>query len=131
MRGLSLITMTMLFLLPMVSGTPTLAVVSAGGSTYVSEPASYTEGSLEKIVVLEDVSVLNGSYADTNLVDGLVLYLGTGFDGMSWFIGRSWFKFNLTEVDTPFYRATMYVHVDYEWGEPDEPVGVYYCEDDS
>ncbi len=130
MKKLSLIIMSMLIFLQMISTTSTLALVRADGLTYTFEPAGLSEGSLENIVVSEDVSVLNGSYGDINFIDQLFLLLGTGFDGM-WWTARSWLKFNLSEASEPFYKATMYVRMNYEWGEPDEPVGVYYCDDDS
>jgi len=121
--------MTMLFFLPMVSSIPTLAY--ADNLTYDPEPAGFMEGVSEEIVVHEDTSVLNGSLADDNYSSYEYLQLGTANGGDEWFVARSWFKFNLSEVDTPFYEAIMYVYVDHEWGQADEPTGVYYCEDDS
>ncbi|RDE14552.1 MAG: hypothetical protein C4K48_05755 [Candidatus Thorarchaeota archaeon] len=133
MRGPSLVTMTILFLLPAISGMPMLALVDVDDSVRSSGSAGFADGSLENISVLEDTSVLNGSYADYNFVSEPYMYLGTGWDGFEWFIGRSWFKFNLSEVNTPFFRATMYVYNDLEWAESyaDEPIGVYYCGNDS
>jgi len=111
---------------------PMLALVYGDDSARSSGSAGFTNGSLENIGVLEDTSVLNGSYADYNLVSEPYLYLGTGFGGSEWFIGRSWFKFNLSEVNTPLFGATMYVYIDSEFGAgADEPIGVYHCEDDS
>jgi hypothetical protein len=120
----------MLFVLPLISNTLTTITTLPIISTTGYEPAVFSEGSVVNITVAEDASVLNGSYADTNFNADPTLYLGTGYDGL-WYAGRSWFKFNLSEVEVPFYKAVMYVFVDSEWNVADEPTGSYYCTNDS
>jgi len=132
MKSFSYVLLAVLFILPLVSITPTPVCVSTLDSTSSFELTSFSEGSLMNITVTEDVCVVNGSFANTNQNSLTNLYLGTANGGVEWYAGRSWFKFNLSEAELPFYKAIMHVYVDYEWGTGlDEPIGAYYCSVDS
>lgn len=96
--------------------------------------ADATTGTL-KIIVTEDTSVINGSYADSNFGGESQLHLGTADDG-SWITARSWFKFDLLHIprEISVEKATLNVFVQEEWSGAagvDEPVGVYYCADNN
>lgn len=85
-----------------------------------------------KIPVTGDVGVANGSYANSNLNGETQLYVGTGYDG-TWLTGRSWFKFDLTHLskELTVQAASIKVYLTDEWVPENEPVGVYYCANDS
>ncbi|TFG32974.1 DNRLRE domain-containing protein [Candidatus Thorarchaeota archaeon] len=129
---LSLTVFFALLILPTTIGIT--SPISLNGAVYESniESTAYTEGIIDQITVAEDIGVVNGTYQDTNLDIYDELYIGTAFDGPDWLAGRSWLRFNLSEVNFPFYRAIMYVYISGEWGTTDdEPIGAYYCSDDS
>ncbi len=96
----------------------------------VVEAAVATSGTL-KIPVAEDVSVINGSYANDNFDGDGDLHLGTAIDSL-WIAARCWFKFDLSQLpkELSIHRATMNVFMDREYitaAGVDEPVGVYHC----
>ncbi|TFG32981.1 DNRLRE domain-containing protein [Candidatus Thorarchaeota archaeon] len=129
-----LIIFIMLLGLVIVPTGPTVTTDEVEMNVRMNEAAAATSGTL-KIIVSEDVGVLNGSYADTNFGTAGELYLGTGDEG-TWATARSWFKFNLTHLprELSVKKATMNVYCAEEWsgaGGTDEPIGVYYSEDDS
>ena len=103
-------------------------------SSSVNEAAMVTTGTL-RLKVVEDVAVANGSLANDNLDGYTQLYLGTGFSGGFWTAARSWLKFDLSHlpVELSVNRATINVHVEEEFHDipTDEPIGIYYCNDDS
>jgi len=130
MRRFSIFVLVLILGLPLISNTPTVTTTVSMNNSIGYEADVFSEGSAMNITVTEDAGILNGSYASTNFNSDLTTYLGTGYDG-NWYVGRSWFKFNLSEVDVPFYKATMYAYVNSEWSTIDEPTGSYYCTDDS
>ncbi|TFF91497.1 DNRLRE domain-containing protein, partial [Candidatus Thorarchaeota archaeon] len=85
-----------------------------------------------KIPVTHDVSVVNGSYANSNMDGYPDLFVGVGVDG-EWLIGRSWLKFDLTHLskEMTVQAATLNAYLTEEWEPADEPVGVYHCTNDS
>jgi len=133
MKRLSLVLVITFFILPLVTNTPAIIIIPDTDSAVNFEPALFSEGSLMNITVSEDVCVINGSFAGENQNGLEDLYIGTANGGGdNWFVGRSWFKFNLSHVDLPFYRAVLRVYVDHEWAAGlDEPIGAYYCSDDT
>ena len=133
-KGVFLIIFIMLLSLVIVPTGPVLTINQPIERSTMSLAAAATTGTV-KVIVSEDVGVLNGTYADMNFgLDG-TLYLGTGDEG-TWATARSWFKFNLTHLsaELSITKATMNVYCNEEWsgaGGTDEPVGVYPCDDDS
>jgi hypothetical protein len=130
MKTLSAIMSTTVLTLLLISCLSPIATTSSLESISRLELTSLSDGSAI-VTVSEDIGVLNGSYADVNQNNNTFLELGTGSDGIDWYAGRAWFKFNLSEITLPFYRATMFVHVNFEYTLPDEPMGVYYCANDT
>ena len=102
--------------------------------TSFSEAATTDTGTL-KIPVSEDVSVVNGTNPDTNYGADSILYLGTAFT-TEWFCARSWFKFDFTHLsrELSVQKATLKVNIEGDFASTDgadEPIGIYYCDDDS
>ena len=97
-----------------------------------AEPADMPAARTMKIPVAGDVAVVNGTYANSNLNGDAQLYVGTGYDG-TWVTGRSWFKFDLKHLgkDMAVQAATLNVYLGDEWVPENEPVGAYYCSNDS
>lgn len=125
-----------LLLLLGVVAVPSDSVISVKqveSNSSMIESAVGTTGTL-RIIVAEDVGVANGTYANDNFGASInSIFVGTGYDGMGWTTGRSWFKFDLSHLpkELSVQKATMNVYIEDEWNSTDEPVGVYHCDDDS
>lgn len=132
--GVFLVIFILLLGIAVVPTGPDFSATRIESSSSVDTAALASTGTL-KIVVGEDSGVLNGSYADMNFGADAQLYLGTADEG-AWVVARSYLKFNLTQLPSEMsvQRATVNVFIDEEWssaGGVDEPVGVYYCADNS
>ncbi len=128
--GVFLVIFILLLGIVVVPIGPDFSATKIKPNSSVDTAALASTGTL-KIIVAEDAGVLNGSYADTNFGGDSQLYLGTGDEGV-WVAARSYLKFDLIQLPSEMsvQRATMNVFVDEEWvsaGGVDEPVGVYYC----
>jgi len=129
--GVFLVIFIMLLGFAVIPTGPVASEEQIERSSLVNEAAMATTGTM-KILVSEDVSVVNGSYADQNFNSDTDLYLGTAYDG-SWLIGRIWYKFDLSHLplEMSIQRATLNVHIQSEWSTIDEPIGAYHSTNDT
>ncbi|MGY5880024.1 MAG: DNRLRE domain-containing protein [Candidatus Thorarchaeota archaeon] len=95
------------------------------------EAAAATTGTM-RIQVTEDVTVINGTSADSNMDGYPALLIGVA-DLSPWIAARAWLKFDLTHLpqELSIQRATINMHVDAEASTDDLPVGVYHCTNDA
>jgi hypothetical protein len=130
-RTLLLVALILLLGMAMIPAVPEGAsdrFVVEDAASQADMPAARTM----KIPVTHDVSVVNGSYADSNMNADPQLHVGTGYDG-TWVTGRSWFRFDLTHLgqEMTVQAASLNVYLTDEWVDENEPVGAYYCANDS
>ena len=105
----SIILILLLFVLPLTVSTTSPISLNEVIKKPIIESDTPTEGVIGQVKVSDDIGVVNGSYQDTNLDIYDQLYIGTAYD-TEWLLGRSWFKFNLSEVNFLYYKAVMCVY---------------------
>ncbi|TFF93545.1 DNRLRE domain-containing protein, partial [Candidatus Thorarchaeota archaeon] len=130
---LKIVLFTTLLLLTMM-----MSPVGITENTYLPEKSGTSigaDGSMPrsmKIPASEDVSVVNGSYSSISFAHETELLLGTGYFG-EWVTARSWLKFDLSRIprELSIRSASMHVYMYGETDPADEPIGVYYSDDDT
>jgi len=129
--GVFLVTFLLLLGIAVVPTSPVSSVSTFERTSSMNEAAMATTGTM-RIEVAEDVAVVNGTFEDSNFDGDGQLFLGTAYDS-EWRLGRSWFKFNMSNLpkEMSVQKATLNVHIHNEWAVADEPIGVYHSSNDT
>lgn len=130
-NGIFLVVFLLLLGLPIYSPSSINTGITTEPIETHTTTAVATSGTL-RILVTEDVTVINGSAADTNF-DALGALITGCLDSVEAQATRAWLKFDLAILpqELSIQRATINAQLMSEYAEDDKPLGIYHCSDDS